>query len=110
MDWTTPSAPVGIEPLIDEIARHPNVDEVHVTEETRWTWTRHVVSDVEEDEGIRYGTTVALSIVATIRPGRETVVAHLLLGNPDRHDLITGYRLVEDESYSLVKIAAVALQ
>jgi hypothetical protein len=93
-----------VEPLIDEIARHPSVDEVHVRSSRSWTWTR-VAPDDPEDAGIRYGGAVLLNLVVTTDRGHETTVAWLLL---EDGDLITHVELAGDKPYDVVRIVAEA--
>lgn len=97
---------VGVEALISEIGRHPNVDEVHVREHTEWAWTRHD----PDNEGIRYSTGAALAIVSSVRPGREIGVARFILADGSHDRVITHFELAEDEPYAVVKIAAAALR
>lgn len=97
---------VGVESAIGEIARNPNVDEVHVRESKTWTWTRHD----PDNEGIRYGTEATLSIVATTHRGRETQVARLILAPGADDQVITHAELAGHEPYDVVKIVASVLR
>lgn len=94
---------VGVESLIDELSRNPGVEEVHVREETHWTWTR--VNVDPDDEGVRYGRSCVLSIVGPFTEGQEVEVARVLL---DRH-VINHIALNRSKPFGLVEVVAKAL-
>ena len=106
-NWTEVKDPgsIRIEPLLDELARHPNFDEIHVRETTVWTWTRRAP---EPDEaGIRCGRSASLVVVDTSwRPGFETTVAQLLLDG----DVVTHYELDDTQPYRVLMPVAKAVR
>lgn len=112
--WTQVKVTIGVEHLIEEIARDERIGEVKVEQAVVWVWSRHVG---EESKEVRYGKTVELSVVADgagwggpvfegIEVGKEFVIASLLF---DGGDGVTDYCLDETKPYALVKVVADAI-
>ena len=103
--WETPSDDVRIERLIDHLSRSPRYNEVHVREQTTWTWTRY--SPDPDDTGVRYSKRAVITVIdSSASSGLEIEVASRIL---DR-DQVTHYVLNEGVAYRILAPIAAALR